>query len=130
MLCSEPKGVSTCRPLWVLRVYHRITITGSRFQRLLSFACFLLLPVNGSMYSLREIWSLSKSSSNWFWIYSWIIFAFSLPYPQSIYGTRNSCSRIYISDLRANRRSSVHFCSLSVPTNCTILMYGEILTNR
>ena len=63
-------------------------------------------------------------------MYSWIIFAFSLPYPQSIYGTRNSCSRIYISDLRANRRSSVHFCSLSVPTNCTILMYGEILTNR
>ncbi len=41
MLCSEPKGVSTCRPLWVLRIYHRITITAAA----LAAAFFCLLPL-------------------------------------------------------------------------------------
>ena len=77
MVCSDPRGVSTCWPLkGVLKVYHRITTTGSRLKRLFSFAYFLLLPVNGSIYSFREIWSLIKSSSSWFQIYSSIIFAF------------------------------------------------------
>ena len=77
VVCTDPGGVRTCWPLkGVLRVCHRITITGSRWKRLFSFAYFLLLPVNGSIYSLSVIWSLAKSSSSWFWIYSWIIFAF------------------------------------------------------
>ena len=33
-------------------------------------------PVNGSMYSFNVIWSYSKSSFNWFRIYSSIFFAF------------------------------------------------------
>ena len=41
-------------------------------------ACFyafvFLLPVNGSIYSLREIWSAAISSVNWFLIYSAIAF--------------------------------------------------------
>lgn len=33
-------------------------------EHLFSFAYFLLLPVNGTMYSLKVISSLAKSSSN------------------------------------------------------------------
>ena len=131
MVCSDPRGVRTCWPLeGVLRVWHRITITGSRLKRLFSFAYCLLLPVNGSMYSLSVIWSLAKSSSNWFWMYSSIIFAFfptvSTKYPRHqkfllpyLY-FRFACLSKIISALLL----------LSVPTNCAILMYGGILTRR
>ena len=64
VVCADPRGDSTCWPLEGVLVWHRITITGSRLKRLFSFAYCLLLPVNGSIYSLREIRSLAKSSSN------------------------------------------------------------------
>lgn len=66
-------------------------------------------PVNGSAYSFNAIWSYSKSSFIWFWIYSCIFFAFSLQYPHNIPCTRNVCSHIYISGLHVSQISSVCF---------------------
>ena len=119
VVCSDPRGVSTCWPLeGVLRVRHRITITGSRWKRLFSFAYFLLLPVNGSIYSLSEIWSLAKSSSNWFWMYSWIIFAF-LPTVSTKYPLHQKFRLPYLYFKFACLSKIISaLLLLSVPTNC------------
>ena len=34
------------------------------------YAFVFLLPVNGSIYSVKVIWSYAWSSANWFWIYA------------------------------------------------------------
>ena len=47
------------------------TLKGSSY-----LLCFTSSPVNGSIYSLSVIWSYSKSSFIWLWIYSCIFFAF------------------------------------------------------
>ena len=112
LVCTTPRGVRTCRPLeGVLRVCHRITILGSRYKRLFSFAYFLLLPVNGSIYPLSVICSLANSSSIWLCMYSSIILAFFCRVHNASPGIRNFCSRIYTSDSRAYPGFSGRFCS-------------------
>ena len=131
VVCSDPRGVSTCWPLkGVLKVYHRITTTGSRLKRLFSFAYFLLLPVNGSIYSFREIWSLIKSSSSWFQIYSSIIFAF-FPTVSTKYPRHQKFRLPYLYFKFACLSNIISaLLLLSLPINCDTLIYGGILTRR
>ena len=79
-------------------IYFSPLITGINHNHLLNpkktrLTCFVSLAhPYGSIYSFRVLWSYSRSSFSWFWIYSWIFFAFSLLHlHNNLYTKNNDC---------------------------------------
>ena len=81
----------------------------------LFLAYWFLLPVNGSVYSFMLIWSLAQSSSNWFFIYSAMIFCFFQPYQRNTLDTKNLLIHTCISNLHVDRRSLDYFSPWDIP---------------
>ena len=73
VVCTDPKRFNAGAPVNGYRnlATHHYSLAAAMSR--LSFLPYLfLIPVNGSMYSLMLIWSRIRSSSNCFFMYSWI----------------------------------------------------------
>ena len=79
------------------------------------YAFVSLLPVNGSMYSLSDIWSDAISSCNWFFIILQLLSHFFLLCLHSTLCTKNVCFHICISNSRVCQISLMNFFPLNIP---------------
>ena len=96
---------------------------------LITFSLITGSPVNGSIYSFIDIWSYSKSSFNWFRIYSSIFFAFFSYCINIISSTSKMSISIFIFEIRMPFK--YHKCAFpfKYPTNSDTLIFGVISTN-
>ena len=85
------------------------------------YAFLFSLPVNGSMYSLRLIWSAIWSSSNWRFMYYFV-----LSYLHNSLLPRNVYFHICTLNLRVCRKSLANFFLWGIPLSvirCTLMVY-------